>query len=129
MRILIVEDNPRIAAFLRKGLAEEGYSVETAADGDEAYAKGKDQDFDAAIVDVMLPGRNGVELVRPMTQERDERRAVLEPWLCSGALDDGRPCRKVLMELDMARPSFIRKVCERCKYPNLFVEAYRPFDR
>lgn len=62
----------------------------------------------------------------PVQVERDVRRAALEPWLCEGRLDDGRPCRKVLMELDMNRPSFIRKVCERCKHPNLFVEAYRP---
>jgi DNA-binding response OmpR family regulator len=68
MRILVVEDSHRIAAFLRKGLAEEGYSVEAAADGDEAYGKGLDQDFDAAIVDVMLPGRSGLELVRDLRE-------------------------------------------------------------
>jgi two-component system, OmpR family, copper resistance phosphate regulon response regulator CusR len=66
MRILVVEDNPRISSFLRKGLAEEGYSVETAGDGDEAFKKGFEQDFDAGIVDVMLPGRNGIELVRDL---------------------------------------------------------------
>jgi DNA-binding response OmpR family regulator len=68
MRILVVEDSHRIAAFLRKGLAEEGYSVEAVADGDEAYGKGLEQDFDAAIVDVMLPGRSGIELVRDLRE-------------------------------------------------------------
>jgi DNA-binding response OmpR family regulator len=68
MRILIVEDSPRISAFLRKGLAEEGYSVEAAADGDEAFEKATEQDFDAAVVDVMLPGRSGVELVRDLRE-------------------------------------------------------------
>lgn len=66
MRILIVEDSPRIASFLRKGLAEEGYAVETSENGDDAYAKGTEQEFDAAIVDVMLPGRTGIELVRDL---------------------------------------------------------------
>ena len=66
MRILVVEDNVRISAFLRKGLAEEGYSVELSHDGDEAFAKAVEQEFDAAIVDVMLPGRSGVELVRDL---------------------------------------------------------------
>lgn len=61
-----------------------------------------------------------------LQQERDTRRAALEPWRCEGSLRDGRPCRKVLMELDWGRPSFIRKVCERCGHPNVFVEAYRP---
>ena len=59
-------------------------------------------------------------------EERHERRrATLDPWLCDGNLRDGRPCRKVLMELDMARPSYIRKSCERCGHTNIYVEAYR----
>ena len=66
MRILIVEDNPRIAGFLQKGLREEGYVVEVAADGDSAFEKATTQGFDAAVVDVMIPGRSGVELVRDL---------------------------------------------------------------
>jgi DNA-binding response OmpR family regulator len=66
MRILIVEDNPRILAFLAKGLREEGYIVETAADGDSASDKARSQGFDAAVVDVMIPGRSGFDLVRDL---------------------------------------------------------------
>ena len=66
MRILVVEDNPRIAGFLQKGLREEGYVVETAADGDTAFAKATTEGFDAAVVDVMIPGRSGIELVRDL---------------------------------------------------------------
>lgn len=62
--------------------------------------------------------------------ERDTRKAVLEAWICEGKLREGvlkgKPCRKPLMELDMNRPSAIRKVCERCGHVNVFVEAYRP---
>ncbi|HEU4453715.1 MAG TPA: response regulator transcription factor [Longimicrobium sp.] len=66
MRILIVEDNPRIASFLQKGLREEGYVVETAADGDAGFQKATTQGFDAAVVDVMIPGRSGLEMVRDL---------------------------------------------------------------
>ena len=66
MRILLVEDNPRILAFLAKGLREEGYIVETAADGDTAFEKARTQGFDAAVVDVMIPGRSGFDLVRDL---------------------------------------------------------------
>ena len=59
-------------------------------------------------------------------RREDRRRAVLESWLCEGNLGDGRPCRKTLMELDYDRPSYIRKICERCHHINVFVEAYRP---
>ena len=68
MRILIVEDSTRISSFLRKGLEEEGYSVETSGDGDEAFVTALDQEFDAAVVDVMLPGRSGLELVHDLRQ-------------------------------------------------------------
>jgi DNA-binding response OmpR family regulator len=68
MRILIVEDSQRISSFLRKGLEEEGYSVDAAADGDVGLTKALEQEFDAAIVDVMLPGRSGIELVRQLRE-------------------------------------------------------------
>jgi two-component system OmpR family response regulator len=76
MRILVVEDNPRIAAFLQKGLREEGYVVEVAGDGDEAFRRATAEGFDAAIVDVMIPGRSGIDLVRDL-RERDVRLPVL----------------------------------------------------
>jgi two-component system, OmpR family, response regulator len=66
MRILIVEDSPRIASFLQKGLREEGYAVVTAEDGDSGFARASGEEFDAAVVDVMLPGRSGIELVRDL---------------------------------------------------------------
>lgn len=58
--------------------------------------------------------------------ERDQRRAVLEPWKCDGTMRNGRPCLKLLMKLDWARPSAIEVICERCGHRNLFVESYRP---
>src|SRR5690606_19396818 len=66
MRILVVEDSPRISGFLRKGLSEEGYVVEAAADGDAGFEMARSQEFDAAVVDVMLPGRSGIDLVREL---------------------------------------------------------------
>lgn len=72
MRILIVEDNPRISGFLRKGLEEEGYVVESSGHGDEAFALARNGGFDAAVVDVMLPGRSGIELVRDLREEGDD---------------------------------------------------------
>ncbi|HEX5724869.1 MAG TPA: response regulator transcription factor, partial [Longimicrobiaceae bacterium] len=61
-----MEDNPRIAGFLQKGLREEGYVVDTAADGDTAFRKATTEGFDAAVVDVMIPGRDGFALVRDL---------------------------------------------------------------
>jgi len=69
MRILIVEDSPRILGFLRKGLSEEGYAVQTAERGDTGLELALSQEFDAAVVDVMLPGKTGLELVRELRSE------------------------------------------------------------
>jgi two-component system OmpR family response regulator len=69
MRILIVEDSPRILGFLKKGLTEEGYVVQTADRGDTGAQLALTQEFDAAVVDVMLPGKSGIELVREVRGE------------------------------------------------------------
>jgi two-component system OmpR family response regulator len=63
MRILVVEDDASIAAFVGRGLREAGFAVDTAADGHEGVAKAQSARYDAAIVDLMLPGRDGLSLV------------------------------------------------------------------
>ena len=66
MRVLVVEDNPRIAGFLQQALEEEGYAVTVASDGNHAFERAAGEEFDAAVVDVMLPGRDGITLVRDL---------------------------------------------------------------
>ena len=67
MRILVVEDERKVAAFVRQGLVEEGHAVEVATDGDaalEAVADGPP--FDLVVLDVMLPKRNGLDVLRSL---------------------------------------------------------------
>ena len=59
MRVLLVEDEARIADFIRKGLTEHGYAVDVACDGEEALDWPAVADFDIIILDVMLPLRDG----------------------------------------------------------------------
>lgn len=66
MRILLVEDEPHIADFVRRGLTEHGYSVDVATDGEEALAWPSVADFDVIILDVMLPIRDGVDVCRSL---------------------------------------------------------------
>src|SRR3954468_1778339 len=63
MRILVVEDEKKTAAFLKKGLEEADYQVEVAADGESALEIMGSSRFDLAIVDVMLPKKNGWDVV------------------------------------------------------------------
>jgi two-component system copper resistance phosphate regulon response regulator CusR len=63
MKILLVEDEPKTARYLRKGLTEEGFIVDTASDGDYGLQLAKDIQFDLIVLDIMLPGRNGWEVL------------------------------------------------------------------
>lgn len=69
MQVLVIEDEVRLAASLRRGLAEEGYHVAVAADGETGYHLAKATSFDVLIVDWRLPRRNGQALVRQLRAE------------------------------------------------------------
>lgn len=64
MRILVVEDDGKVASFLERGLREEGYAVDVAHDGAEGRLKALVHDYDLLLLDVMLPGTSGLEIVR-----------------------------------------------------------------
>ncbi len=64
MRILIVEDDAKIASFVVNGLKQEGYAVDHAPDGDMGLTLAETTAYDAAVVDVMLPGLDGLSLVK-----------------------------------------------------------------
>ena len=64
MRVLVVEDSPRMAALLKRGLAEDGYSVDVAADGPDGVWQATENPYDAVVLDVMLPGFDGFEVCR-----------------------------------------------------------------
>lgn len=77
MRILVVEDDRKVASFIRQGLCEEGHAVEVARDGPEALDLVlADPDYDLLILDVMLPGRDGFAVLKTL-RERKVRVPVL----------------------------------------------------
>lgn len=75
-RILIAEDEARIAAFLEKGLKANGFTTTIAATGDDAAALAADSDFDLLILDLGLPGKDGSEVLREI-RTRGERMPVI----------------------------------------------------
>ncbi|MGB2693849.1 MAG: response regulator transcription factor [Dehalococcoidia bacterium] len=76
MRVLIVEDERRIADFIRKGLSEQGYAVDVASDGEEALDWAAVAEFDTIVLDIMLPVRDGIEVCR-LLRERGVRTPIL----------------------------------------------------
>jgi DNA-binding response OmpR family regulator len=76
MRILVVEDEHRIATFLRRGLEQEHYTVDPCYDGTAAAEKMRSESYDLVVLDVLLPGRDGFELCREF-RERGAKTPVL----------------------------------------------------
>ncbi|THG33615.1 response regulator transcription factor [Naasia lichenicola] len=76
MRILVVDDEPEMAALVSRGLTSEGHDVVSAHDGVTALGEVLESPFELAVLDVMLPGMSGFELCRRI-KERDETTAVI----------------------------------------------------
>lgn len=69
MRILLIEDDVAIARSLKEGLEDETYAVDVAHDGDEGYRTATADDYDAIILDIMLPSMNGYEVCQALRQD------------------------------------------------------------
>ena len=67
-RILVVDDDPEIVSFLKRGLTYDGYAVDTAYDGAEALAKARDSEPDLVVLDIMMPGIDGIEVSKRLRQ-------------------------------------------------------------
>jgi two-component system, OmpR family, response regulator len=69
VRILVVEDDEKIASFVVKGLKQNGYAVDHSPDGERAFALAKTVAYDAAVMDLMLPGLNGLKVIEQLRAE------------------------------------------------------------
>ncbi len=72
MKILLVEDEPKVAAFIRKGLEEQGHEVDHAYDGKFGLKLALEKDFDLLILDVILPQINGIDVCREIRKHNQE---------------------------------------------------------
>lgn len=70
MRILIIEDEPKTSAYLKKGLEESGYSVDVANDGPQGLILAQEEEYEVIVLDVMLPGMDGWTVVKTLRATR-----------------------------------------------------------
>jgi two-component system OmpR family response regulator len=73
MRVLVIEDDAKLLESVRKGLKESGYGADGASDGREGLRQALDEEYDAVVLDLMLPGLSGLEVLREL---REHRRAT-----------------------------------------------------
>jgi len=86
MRLLVVEDDPKLAVVLRQGLKEHGFAVDVARDGVAGLDLAVTNDYDAVVLDVMLPGRDGFDVLKEL-RARGRRAPVLLLTARSGVED------------------------------------------
>jgi DNA-binding response OmpR family regulator len=101
MRILVVEDDRKVASFLGMGLREEGYTVDVVHTGDDGLSKALIYEYDLLILDVMLPGRTGLEIVREL-----RGRELTVPVLLLTARDSEQD---IVMGLDAGADDYLTK--------------------
>lgn len=70
MNVLVVEDQKDIASFIEKGLKEQGFAVEVSHNGDEAFALATMRPYDAIVLDIMLPGRDGLSILSNLRKRK-----------------------------------------------------------
>lgn len=70
MKVLIIEDERKIASFVRKGLEAQGFVVEVSAHGDEGFLLATTRPYDALVLDIMLPGRDGLSILRNLRERK-----------------------------------------------------------
>ncbi|MBN2239078.1 MAG: response regulator transcription factor [Dehalococcoidales bacterium] len=77
MKILIIEDDKSMAEFIGKGLTEEGYTVTTAGDGEKGQSIAEDTFHDLIVLDILLPGKNGLEVCRELRNRKIGSRILM----------------------------------------------------
>lgn len=86
MRILVVEDEHKIANSIKKGLTQEGYAVDVAFDGIEGYDLAESENYDVILLDLMLPGMDGITLVNKLRAESKHTPVLI--MTAKGELED-----------------------------------------
>ena len=79
MKVLVVEDDKKLGGFLRKGLEAQGFVVDFSDNGDDGFALATTRNYDALVLDIMLPGRDGLSILRNLR----ERRSTVPVILCT----------------------------------------------
>jgi heavy metal response regulator len=86
MRILVVEDEKKVASFIKKGLQQEGYAVDAVHDGQDALQSATSFDYDLIILDLMLPKRLGLDVLRELRTKKPNLPVLV--LTAKGALED-----------------------------------------
>lgn len=77
MRILFLEDEDKLAGYVKRGLTEQGYAVEHVKNGDTCFGLATTQEYDALVLDIMVPGRDGLSILRGLRKRNIQSPVIL----------------------------------------------------
>ena len=113
MRILVVEDEQKVASFIQRGLEEEGFVVEVAGDGEEGVSKAESGTFDLILMDIMLPKKDGLAAIKELREK-----GISQPVLCLTArdsIDDKVTGLDIGADDYLAKPFAFAELVARCR--------------
>lgn len=111
MKVLLVEDERKIADFVCAGFKEQGFVVEHFTDGVEGYAHAKIGDYDAIVLDIMLPGRDGLSILKGLRKEGNTTPIIL--LTARNELDDRVEGLTLGADDYLAKPFFVEELIAR----------------
>lgn len=111
MRVLVAEDETKTADFLKKGLEELGHSVELCRDGHAAVDFLTTEDFDAAVLDIMMPGRDGLSVLRELRSHHHDVPVII--LTARGALNERLEGFEAGADDYLTKPFFIEELAAR----------------
>lgn len=77
VKVLVVEDEKKVAAFIKKGLTERGFAVDVAHRGDDGYELARMKPYDVLVLDIMLPGRDGLSILKNLREKKNAVPVIL----------------------------------------------------
>ena len=111
MKILFVEDDRNIASFVKKGLKEQGFTVEWSGDGDEGFHLAVTQVYDVIVLDIMLPGRDGLSILRNLRERKNTAPVIL--LTARSALNERLEGLNLGADDYLCKPFFIEELAAR----------------
>lgn len=111
MNILLVEDEQKIVDFVCSGFREQGFTVEHSADGHDGYAKASSRDYDVIVLDIMLPGRDGLSILKALRKAGNSTPVLL--LTARNELDDRLEGLNLGADDYLAKPFFVEELIAR----------------
>jgi two-component system OmpR family response regulator len=111
MHVLFVEDEARIANFVRAGLKEQGFVVDYCDNGDEGYTRAMDNEYDAIVLDIMVPGKDGLAILKSLRRKGQNVPVIL--LTARNELDDRLEGLNLGADDYLAKPFFVEELVAR----------------